>query len=63
MIYSWETLIPEAELGFVQDQKTVRSNKDFDILGKVTRIKRVDDTFAYVWFKDLQGSLFEIRID
>ena len=24
---------------------------------------RLDDTFATVWFKDLQGCLFEIRID
>lgn len=42
----------------------MRSSKDFDILGKVTRIKRIDDTFATVWLKDLQGTLFEMtRVD
>jgi hypothetical protein len=63
LIYSWETHLPEGELGFAEETKTVRSGKDFDILGKVTRIKRIDDTFALVWFKDMQGTLFEIRLD
>lgn len=65
LIYPFETHLPEGEFGFDDcETKTVRSSKDFDILGKVTRIKRIDDTFATVWLKDLQGTLFEMtRVD
>lgn len=64
LVYPFDTHIPESEFGFDDEPKTVRSAKDFDVLGKVTRIKRIDDTFATVWLKDLQGTLFEVtRVD
>lgn len=66
-MYDFETYIPQEptyQLGFEENSKTVRtSTKDFDILGKITKIKKLDDTFVIAWFKDFSGTLFEIRID
>ena len=37
--------------------------KDFDLIGKLTAIKLLDDRFADVQIKDLAGKVFSMRLD
>ena len=41
------------------------SNKrsDFDLFGQITKVKKLDDVFSQMWFRDWQGTQYEMRVN